>query len=792
MFNTFVQKLNKSFSGSKSDTSESPKSQKSESPEPQKAPKKPASQKIQKKPKKPCNLCKGAGCCTLCDKDDDWCDLIYCANKAVRLHLVHLACDNLTQDLADLINNYYCPNCRLDEKFQISFYKKTSKSKQQEITEILKFRKNLPKPENPVTLTSEIEKNFFSQVKKCDISGKTIDGLNLEKTLETPVKPVGRHSRESAVINKAKRDESNNKDVSQDNVIVKNSQKCVSSAEELSNSSGSDSESSDSDSVSNKSLQTETNEIHNSDEVKSNDGHNPSPQNVGSNSNLLVNSNLNESLSKNDSLSKSYSDDDNDSFQKMFPGQESNKNFLDSPSKTKTSLTESKLNDSYPSSTAMDSSEKEKLTETIKLLAKKLSEQNDEKKELEKIIDEQTNEIRNLQKENDEKKDLKKIIQGQEEEIMVLQRDGLKEQIVLDEAVTIVYKRETELKDTKKKLQIIEEQYHELSKEINLNHNDKVSYDPYKVVVLLKKESNLSAKKTAQINTLLNEIKTYRQNLKELKTENEHLRLKVVNLTEEDIDKKILNFTIEENRRLECKIKIQKERNILMGLEHKESIENVDSILAENLMLKEKLEKIEKTNDSLILAGNLLNDGWETTSEAKTEDEQNSTTKTSTPNSEKTSSPHTDNKVEKLLIKVLEKLEIPKTHNMEKSNKNTDTAAQGNRDNTGPGPSHKKQTCKFFLQQRCIFGDRCRNDHPKNIQQSRDYIPPWNTYPHQTRLDSRNQEHRNYSELGTNVNRGRHVGYWSYPQPPVPINETRFSHLNEVSLNDYNFPSLRN
>ena len=91
----------------------------------------------------------------------------------------------------------------------------------------------------------------------------------------------------------------------------------------------------------------------------------------------------------------------------------------------------------------------------------------------------------------------------------------------------------------------------------------------------------------------------------------------MVNLTEEDIDKKILNFTIEENRRLECKIKIQKERNILMGLEHKESVENVDSILAENLMLKEKIEEIKKTNDSLILAGNLLNDGWETTSEPK-------------------------------------------------------------------------------------------------------------------------------------------------------------------------------
>ena len=116
--------LNKSFGSNKS----SP--EKTDS----KLPPKKATNKVQ--PKKPCKLCKGAGCCTLCDRGDDWENMVYCSNKTTSTHLVHHSCDNLTPEVVRVIKDYYCPECRLDN-FEIVFYKKTSSAKQEEIKNLL-------------------------------------------------------------------------------------------------------------------------------------------------------------------------------------------------------------------------------------------------------------------------------------------------------------------------------------------------------------------------------------------------------------------------------------------------------------------------------------------------------------------------------------------------------------------------------------------------------------------------------------------------------------------------------
>ena len=140
MFNSIVQKLNKSFGGTNPDESEkmSPKNRTSSNPEPNakksienESPAKSNAcistsdpKESHPKRKKPCNLCKGAGCCVKCDMDDEWDNMLYCTNKSERKHLIHHSCDNLTPDLIKHINHYFCPNCRSEGKFQVTFYKK--------------------------------------------------------------------------------------------------------------------------------------------------------------------------------------------------------------------------------------------------------------------------------------------------------------------------------------------------------------------------------------------------------------------------------------------------------------------------------------------------------------------------------------------------------------------------------------------------------------------------------------------------------------------------------------------
>ena len=116
MFQSVTNILNKSFGSNKSISPEKPEN---------------------KMPtKRPCKLCKGAGCCGLCDRDDAWDTMAYCSNLSQGRHLVHYSCDNLTPEIYRHMCRYYCPSCRLDNH-KVTFYKDTSQSKKQEILSLL-------------------------------------------------------------------------------------------------------------------------------------------------------------------------------------------------------------------------------------------------------------------------------------------------------------------------------------------------------------------------------------------------------------------------------------------------------------------------------------------------------------------------------------------------------------------------------------------------------------------------------------------------------------------------------
>ena len=178
---------------------------------------------------------------------------------------------------------------------------------------------------------------------------------------------------------------------------------------------------------------------------------------------------------------------------------------------------------------------------------------------------------------------------------MSLQRENFKFELVLDKAETVIANTETQLNDLKKKLKLTEEQLNESCKAyLPLNPNEIYQVPPMEVYELYKKEKSLSEVKTTQIKNLLGDLKLRKKILSDMKEENEDLRLKVVNLKEEDIDKKILNYTIEENRKLEYKIKMQKERHVRLGSEFKAEMEHFAQTENENKILKEKIQQLEK------------------------------------------------------------------------------------------------------------------------------------------------------------------------------------------------------
>ena len=174
MFQSVANVLNKSFGSNKSSSPEkladklSPNNQ---SPNPEK----PQGKQL---PPKTCKLCKGAGCCNLCDKDDDWEGMIGCSNKTIREHWIHYSCDNLTPEIRRAIYKFYCPTCRLDN-FQITFKRDTSSAKREEIKKLL----YTPQSSKPVDMAYEAI-NLNSETLNPSLETKSDSGA-LNPNLET-------------------------------------------------------------------------------------------------------------------------------------------------------------------------------------------------------------------------------------------------------------------------------------------------------------------------------------------------------------------------------------------------------------------------------------------------------------------------------------------------------------------------------------------------------------------------------------------------------------------------------
>ena len=728
MLSKFAQKLNKSLTSNKSNSPE------------------------KTIPVEPCKLCHGVGCCYLCEKNDDWDKMVCCSNKKEN-HFIHQTCDNLTDELVKCICHYYCPKCRQDGNFKVTFYKRVGENKRNEIRDLLKI---IPKP-------VILPKNILSKPK---FSLGTVN-QTLEST-KIPKKPEDDKFIETPLVNLEPEDvsqiitevmESLLQEVSSDLSVIPTDSEGDTSLEELSE-------------------EDSFREIF------------PGQH---SNHNLTNDDSIDQS---NKSISPKRSSED-DSFGMLFPEQTSNKD-------NHTPSDEELLTVSLPNDKSINFSKKVNSSDSSNTSSQTsesyIHDRNQEKANLINLVNVLTEKLKSQHEEN---LSLKSIIQGQEHEISALQNKSLKYELELEEAEAVIRETSLELEDMKEEFDSLDKTYKEL-KFLTINPNEAYEHPPMEVFEFYKKESLLSKKKSVQIKCLLNENKSYKNNLMELKNENEDLRGKVRNLIEEDIDKKILNFCIEENRRLELKIKIQRKRNIKMGREFKEQMNKTYDLEEKNEEYKEKianLEKITKDN-SQIMATN----EWETIS-LNSEPEVDIAL-----SSQKSSSPKPKQSIEFLVKKALKQIlieeKIPPKGDAPNSNSNTKpdkTTSNNNSLNTqssgvktGEKIIQNRSICKFFLQNRCIFGYKCRNIHSKGPQQA--YIPPWNPtiFPNgvfesanHPSFNSRPNKQPNqiYSITGFgDHSKGKSVGYWS--APPIPIEQTRFSHLSEFNLDGNNFPVL--
>ena len=325
-------------------------------------------------------------------------------------------------------------------------------------------------------------------------------------------------------------------------------------------------------------------------------------------------------------------------------------------------------------------------TELVKIFSSQLSDLHNEIFQLKHKIDE-------LEKE----KTKNKFTPNEKEKLKMFKAENETLRLENFELSETVNKLEKKLNLTTENMTRLVEKYKENDYDINkLEH-----LSTLQLKNKIKKQDQIIKSQEEDFCKVLETRDTFKTTLDRVNEENKKLSFKIKELTKNDINKKILNFAIEENEKLQSELILERERVIKFQTDNKNGEKFYNKKKDENANLRLEIGELQSIITSMSCSFEnknthkvtLENNEWESCSEASVE---------ITSEKKITQNPKSKEKIKNQ----------DQTTNF--PNSKTFFPSKNQKSKSQNDKVDQKKICYFYTQKRCKFGEKCFNLHPKD------------------------------------------------------------------------------